>query len=172
MNVTLTNVLKCLRVISLLGVRKSSLVPTCPLNKQGGFVCEEVGVAAYVQPLCSCSRSDHTADHTGCSLGVNNGENNDRQDQAVHGPEARDERPEETGDGVPAEPALCGKLHPEHYLRHRPSRATDGHSGGGRRWEVFHEGRDSAHCSDCSSQRGQLEKINDENCCHLPCVVS
>lgn len=86
---------------------------------------------------------------------LENGETNDSEDQAVHRPEARDERPKEEGDCVPAEPALCGELHPEHYICHRASRAPGGHSGGGRGWQVLHERRHPADCSDCSCQWGQ-----------------
>lgn len=90
-----------------------------------------------------------------CTLGVKHGENNNSKDQAVHGPEARDERSEEESDGVSTEPALCGKLHSEHYLCHRAYRAPGCLSGGGRGWEVFHERRDSVDRSDCCCQWGQ-----------------
>lgn len=90
-----------------------------------------------------------------CSVRVSHGENNDGQDEAVHGPEARDERAEEEGDGVPAEPALRRELHPERHLRRGACPAPGGLAGGGGRWEVFHEGRHSADRPDRCCQWGQ-----------------
>lgn len=134
---------------------------TCPLNQGGVSIHGGVspgGVRVAALPLRSPPRRTSLritqGDQRCCSPAVKHGEDNDGEDQAVHGPEARHERSEEEGDGVPAEPALCGELHPEHYLRHRARRAPGCHSGGGRGRQVFHERRHSADRPDRCRQRG------------------
>lgn len=146
----------------LLTVRKKpSLAISCTLNRGAGlrvwafpgvYVCS---LPARCRPPLLVGTLRITQGDQRCSLGVKHGEKNNSKDQAVHGPEARDERPEEESDGVPAEPALCGKLHPEHYLCHRASRAPGCLSGGGRGRALFHERRDSLDRSNRRCQWGQ-----------------
>lgn len=83
------------------------------------------------------------------------GEDRDRQNQSLHRPEARHQRPPQAGQGVPGECQLRGEFHPEHYLHYRPAREAGGHPGGRGRWQVLHEG---GHPADPPHRRRQWGK--------------
>lgn len=132
----------------------------CPLN--GGGVCLPPLPCPPLPPLLRRPRpppplhGSHRSSHGArCSVRVSHGEDHDGEDEAVLGPEARDERAAEAGHGVPAEPELRRELHPERHLRGGAGPAPGGLAGGRGGWQVFHEGRHSADRPDRGCQRGQ-----------------
>lgn len=85
---------------------------------------------------------------------LQDGENYCNQDQTVHRSKARNQRFKKEGDRVPAESALCGKLHPEYYFHSWPCSEARGQSGSGRRWTILHERRYSVDHPNCGRKWG------------------
>uniref|UniRef100_A0A8C5WC15 Phosphoglucomutase 1 n=1 Tax=Leptobrachium leishanense TaxID=445787 RepID=A0A8C5WC15_9ANUR len=86
-----------------------------------------------------------------------------RADQALPGPEAGHQRPEEAGLRVPEQPALCPELHPEHPVLHRARGPPGGGAGGRGGRQVLHEGGHPAHHPDRSGQWGPApEAVTDK----------